>query len=251
MTKRQQELLEIIKEKTSVNVQELFPLFDVSTATIRKDLAALEEANLIFRKRGEAHITRTSELTAFEARCEIHKRAKQLIAAEAVKFIEDGDSIILDSGTTTIEIAKLLVDRKNLSVLTNSIPVANILANTEVSVSLSGGILFSKNMSTQGPDAEAFFRKVAVNKAFIAASGVQPDIGMASLSLFEATLKMCMIESSKTVFAVIDSSKFSNSGINLFAEFSKLDYIITEKPLTDRKLTERLAQEGVTCIVVD
>ena len=136
INKRQSEILQIIKDHSSMNVKDIIPLFDVSAATIRKDLAILEKASLILRTRGEVHMPEKTDLTPFESRSYINKNAKSIIARKAVAMIEDGDAIILDSGTTTLEIANLLENRRNITVLTNSLPIAYALSNSQLSVSL-------------------------------------------------------------------------------------------------------------------
>ncbi|WP_407267848.1 DeoR/GlpR family DNA-binding transcription regulator [Radiobacillus sp. PE A8.2] len=249
INKRQNEIYEIIKEKSSVNVNDIIPLFNVTPATIRKDLTILEEASLVFRTRGEVHhVENEKKLVPFESRSTINKGAKGAIAKAAVDVIEDGDTIILDSGTTTVEIARLLVSRTNLTVLTNSLEVAHALANSQVLVSLSGGMLLGQNMSTQGPDAEKYFRNIQVNKAFIGASGVHTTKGLTALSSLEANVKQSMMNSAKEVYAVIDSSKFNKPGISLFAEFEDIDYIITESPIEDPKYVDTFNKFGVKCI---
>ena len=180
-----------------------------------------------------------------------NRRAKQRIARLAASLVEENDTIILDAGTTTLEIAKLLVGRSNLTVLTNSLPVANIFAGSRVSLLLAGGHLFSQNMSTQGPDAEAFFKKVEVNKSFIGASGVRASIGLETLNPYEAEIKHLMVQSAKQVYAVIDGSKFDTAGINVFCTFGELDYIITDEAITDEAIVQKLREENVQVLTPD
>ena len=249
INKRQNKIMQMVEEKSSVSVNDIIPLFDVSAATIRKDLSLLEEASLIIRTRGEVHFPQKTELTPFESRSNLNRVAKLAIAKAAVELINDGDTIILDSGTTTVEIAHLLVNRRNITVLTNSLPVAYALENSQVDVSLSGGILLRKNMSTQGPDAENFFSRVEVNKAFVAASGVRSTLGLTSLSPLEASVKQCMIRAAKEVYAVLDSTKFKSCGIIMFTDFNELDYIITNAPISDPALLETFEELNLKCII--
>lgn len=232
-----------------MNVKDILPLFDVSAATIRKDLAILERASLILRTRGEVHLPAKTDLTPFESRSYINRDAKIRIAKKAVEMIDDGDVIILDSGTTTLEIAELLKNNRSITVLTNSIPIAHTLSNSQVAVTVVGGMLFGRNISTQGPDAEHYFSQVEVNKVFLGASGTRSDVGLTSLTPLEASIKRCMMRSAQKVFAVFDSTKFNCCGINLFADFSELDYIITDAPITDQALNHRLDKLKLECIV--
>ncbi|MDI9430037.1 MAG: DeoR/GlpR family DNA-binding transcription regulator [Spirochaetota bacterium] len=249
LNSRQNTIFRCIEEHGSIPLRDLFARFDVSEATIRRDLALMEEEQLIMRRRGEAYVLKKSLESAFVQREHRNAIAKQRIARVAASFIQEHDTIILDAGTTTLEIAKLLVERSNLTVLTNSLPVANTLAHTNVSLLLAGGHLFSQNMSTQGPDAEAFFKKVEVNKSFIGASGVRSSIGLETLNPYEAEIKRLMVQSAKQVWAVIDAEKFDTAGINVFCTFDELDYIITDQAIRDETVRAKLKEHHVQVLV--
>ncbi|MCD8349972.1 MAG: DeoR/GlpR family DNA-binding transcription regulator [Planctomycetaceae bacterium] len=249
MSTRRSEVLKMIRARDSIGVNELIDSFDVSPATLRKDLTYLAEQGLIVRSRGEVHVASKSTVTPFESRSVIEQQGKMAIARAAAALIEDNDSIILDSGTTTNEIAKLLVNRSDVTVLTNSLPAAFILVDSNCSVLLAGGILFKQNVSTQGPEAEEYISRVEMNKVFIAASGVRSTIGLAASSPFEESLKRRLIQSAKTVYAVLDHTKFSKSSIYLFADFDDIDYIITDREITDPAFIERFEEANVQVIV--
>lgn len=253
LNKRQSELYQIIKTSGTAEVKDLLSQFDVSAATVRKDLTALESAGMIIRTHGEAHLVerKSTQMTPFEARSCLHLEAKQQIALAAAKEIHDGDSIIMDSGSTTLEIAKLLVDRQNLTIITNSLPIAYILSSSPVSVILVGGMFQGQNFSTQGPEAEAYFQRIEADKLFISSTGVRHVIGMVASDQLEASIKKSMIGAAHTVYAVLDSSKFSIGSINLFANFSEIDYLITEKRFDDCSLTERFEQLGTKIIIAE
>lgn len=243
---RQKTLLSLIQNQGAVSVQALFSEIKASEATIRRDLTHLEDRQLIVRRRGEAFAVKKSLESAFQQREYLSREAKQSIARIATREIREHDTIILDAGTTTLEIARLLTNYTNLTILTNSLPVANVIASTTLSLSLAGGHLFSQNMSTQGPEAEAFFKKVEVEKAFIGASGIRRLVGLETLNPFEAEIKKLMVQAAKKVYGVVDSTKFDTAGINVFCNFSDLDYLITDKPITDKEtltLLERLEVE--------
>ncbi len=226
-------------------MQMLISHFDASEATIRRDISYLEDQKRIIRRRGEVFAIKKEKESAFTQREHLNQEAKQKIAQIAASLIDDYDTIILDAGTTTLEIARLLTHRTDLTILTNSLPVANTIAPSNISLSLAGGHLFSQNMSTQGPDAEAFFKKVEVGKTFIGASGVRKLVGLETLNPFEAEIKKLMVKAAKKVYGVIDSSKFETAGINVFCDFSDLDYIITDKPITDEQTLQLLKKHHV------
>lgn len=241
--KRQAALLDIIRAKSSVYVNDLIAQFDVSAATIRKDLTALEDMQLVQRTHGEVHILPNSDVTPIEHRSVQNIEAKQIIARLAASMIEEGASVILDSGSTTCEIARLLTGMNSLTVITNSLPVATILANSRVVVLMPGGMLLGENLSTQGPDAERYYKNLEVDIAFLAASGVRPHIGLASQNPMEYSVKQAMMRAGRHVCAVVDSSKFEKSGVHLFARFEEFDTVITEKHVEGTVL-EQLASEG-------
>ena len=148
LNKRQGDIYHIIQERESVEVHDLIAMFDVSAATIRKDLTLLEQSGLVFRTHGEVHIANQNErILSFESRSSLRTEAKKAIAQEAVKTIHEGDSIILDSGSTTLAIAELLRDFQHLTVITNSVPAALTLNNTQLLVIMVGGILHGQNLS--------------------------------------------------------------------------------------------------------
>ena len=248
INKRQNEILGLVKERSSLSVAELLPFFDVSPVTVRKDLALLEEEGLIVRTHGEVHIVKR-EATSFEARRGMNMEAKSSIAKAAAELVRDGDTIILDSGTTTLEIARLLADRRGITVLTNSLPVAYALDGSQLLVSLAGGLLFHQNMSTQGPDTEKFFADVQVDKAFMAASGIRSDQGLAALSAIEAGTKRSMLKAAREVYAVVDSSKFATSSVYAYAAFEELDCVITDSPIRDPALRKRFKALGLKCLL--
>src|SRR5690554_1931309 len=125
MNTRQQSLLEYIEQQGSIRIQILFSQFDASEATIRRDLAFLEQSESIIRRRGEVFAIKKEKESAFEQREHLNHGPKQQIARIASQLIDAYDTIILDAGTTTLEIARQLINRKNITILTNSLPVAN------------------------------------------------------------------------------------------------------------------------------
>ncbi|MGI6117116.1 MAG: DeoR/GlpR family DNA-binding transcription regulator [Bilifractor sp.] len=252
LEERQKELYRLIKNNGSVKVSDMPSQFSVSAQTIRKDLTALENRGLIRRTHGYAEIPddyTTVRMTHFESRQNLNLAAKQLIAREAVKHIEEGDSIILGAGTTTLEIAKLLVERRSLTIFTNSLPVTTLFNISRVTVNLIGGIYVSENYSTHGPDTENFLHNIRVSKAFISSSGVRNDHGLACSNSLDASLNRAMIEASEKTYAVLDSTKFSKSDIYLSSGFEDLDYLITDSEITDPGISALLRQSGVEVII--
>lgn len=243
INKRQTELLEIIQEKSSVYVSELISKFDVSPATIRKDITLLEEMSLILRTHGEVHIKSNSDITPLGRRSTQNIQAKRNIAKVAVSLISDGYSIILDSGSTTIEIARLLESFNGLTVITNSLPIAMVLAELRVNTLMPGGVLLGENLSTQGPDTELYFSNLEVDIAFLAASGVRPQVGFASQNPLECSIKKSIMRSARYTCAVVDTSKFEKRGVHLYATFEEFDTVITETKVK-QTILDKLSKAG-------
>jgi DeoR/GlpR family transcriptional regulator of sugar metabolism len=238
---RRSKILDIIIKHSPISVNELISLVDASPATIRKDLAYLESTNQIMRSHGEAHIVQ-SDLKPYESRTNLSHDAKQKIALAALSLIKSGNTIVLDSGTTTFEIAKLLINRfKELQVVTHSIPIANFLSTDKnIAITVPGGTIEKSSLSTVGPETEGFYSRIEANIFFLAASGIRNFEALTVFSPFQATVKKAAIASSKKVVAVIDSSKFSNVCMNVCATFSQIDCLITDKPVEEglQKLSE-------------
>lgn len=248
LNKRQNELLQLIRDNDSMRVNDIIPMLHVSAATVRKDLTFLQESGYVIRSRGEVQYLKKSLTTPFESRQNINAKSKQVIAHLAVNQINEGDTIILDSGTTTVEIAKLLTGFSNISIITNSLPAAMILATSKVNVYMAGGVLFQQNISTQGPEADCYFQNISVSKAFISATGTRGLTGLTASTPFEESIKRSMIKAADTIYAVVDHSKFSKNSLNLFAEYTDLDYIITDSIPEDPSLLEYWNEIGLECI---
>lgn len=246
INRRQGEIYHYIKQHNSVSVSDLVPMFSVSAPTIRKDLTLLEEQGLITRTYGEAHlVTNENQITPFEFRSTLNQEAKRAIAKLAAEQIQDGESIMLDSGTTNLEIARQLVNRSDLTVITNSLPIANLFIKSNVSVCIVGGMFLGSNLSIQGPETDESLRNLAVDRAFVSSVGIRPSYGLVTSAQMEASVKRSMLSAARYRYAAIDSSKFSISSIYPVVPFRDLDYIITEKPPNSPELLDTLSRMGV------
>ena len=248
---RQKEILRLLQLSSPISVNELTKHFSVTPTTIRRDLAELEESNQITRLRGEAHRITESLVPTFDFRRNLASEEKKRLGLAASKFIEDGDSIIIDSGTTTLCIAPYLPAFNTLTVITNSIPLTYFLAKTRLNTLVSGGILDGNTMCLIGPEAEQYFNGIRVSKLFISSSGVRGTEGLTSFSPFQCYLKKKMIQSAEKVYALIDSTKFSKPGVNLFADFSEIDTLILSQPLDNPELEKRLKELNTNIVIAD
>lgn len=165
---------------------------------------------------------------------QMNMEKKKEIAKKAVTFINEGDSIILDSGSTTTEIAKLLVHFHDLTVITNALNIAFILGeNTAINLVVTGGEFKAPTLSLTGKMAADSFKDIRVNKLFLATAGISSDMGLTYPSLSDLVVKTAMIKSADKVFLVADSSKIGISAFAKLGFISLADAIITDSHITE------------------
>ena len=227
---RKIKIIEILKEKKKITVPELSECFKVSRSTIRGDLNELENSNLVVRTHGGAILKnkKSFELNSKQKETS-NQEAKIVIAHLALKYIEESDTIILDSGTTTLELAKLLYQFKNITVVTNDIKIASILDDYEnIKVILLGGIVRQGFNCTIGNSSYELLKRLKVDKAFMCCNSFSVDRGASTPDLQHAEVKMEMISSSLKTILLVDSSKFEKNSFVQFATLDRIDVIITE-----------------------
>jgi DeoR family transcriptional regulator, aga operon transcriptional repressor len=244
---RRVSILQKLDQNGQVDIISLSKELGVSEVTIRNDLSRLEEKKMLIRARGGA-IKTNGVGTDFH----LSDKNKQNIAEKkrigqaAAGLIEDGDTIILDSGTTTIEITKHLSGFNNLTIITNALNVANELANlANINVIIPGGFLRKNSLSLIGATAEESFKNYFCDKLFLAVDGFNTTHGLSTPNVEEAHLNRKMIENSKKVIVVADSSKFSKRSLALIAPISKVDTVVTDSgiPVEDQKILENAGVE--------
>ncbi|MCY0891976.1 MAG: DeoR/GlpR family DNA-binding transcription regulator [Acidibacillus sp.] len=251
---RQSLIVDMLQKKGMVRVAELMKTFSVSGMTIRRDLDTLEKEGILKKVYGGA-IATTQSMKESSQDIPIYIRSieriqeKRNIAQFAVSYIAKDDAILLDAGTTTLEIAKLLKDRSSLVLITNSIPVAHELAGSDVTLLIMGGQIRGSSHSIIGAKAKAFLSDIVVGTVFLAASGLSLDQGIMNSNLDESEVKCQMINHSEKVILVADSSKFQSQSYHVFAQWNEIDVFITDDQLPD-EYYEILTQLGLEVIRV-
>ena len=248
---RRKKILERIQETGEVLITDLSKEFEVSEVTIRNDLENLERKNQLIRARGgaihsENHVGIDQRLTE---KNKMHTAEKTAIGKKAASLIQNGDTIIIDSGSTTAEIVKHLGEVRQLNVITNSLNIANLLtANPKVNVIIPGGYLRQDSMSLVGPLAEKNLRGFYVDKLFLSTDGFDTTQGIYTPNIDEAHLNSIMISIAKEVILVTDSSKFKRKSLAFICTIDKIKTVVTDKkiPEDDRK---RLQDAGVEVII--
>ncbi len=222
-----------------------------SAASIRRDLRRLQQAGLLTRTHGGAM---SNVAAAFEpSLAEKEDRfqpEKAAIARVAAGLIEDGDTVLLDSGSTTFEIARLLRQRREVTVVTNAINIARELASADVEVILTGGSLRGKTLSLVGPIAGATLEVLHVDKLFLATNGVDVKKGLTTPNLAEAQAKKAMVDSAREVILVADHSKFGRVAFGQFCPLNRLDRVITDRAPGAEFLTA-LGECGVELLLAE
>jgi len=249
---RHNEILILANEVGKVSVDELANLYAVSTVTIRNDLNSLDSKGLLVRSRGGAILPTglAKELTIHQKHSK-NSNIKKKVAHEAVKLINNGDAIILDSGTTTEEVALKLARHKQLKVLTNGLNIAAKLALYEnVEVMLTGGTLRQKSMSFFDDKAENSLRHYHFDKVILGVDGFDLVAGITTHFSQEANLNRLMCKKSTQVIVVTDSSKFGKRGCYIVQPIHKIDTLITDKGIPANYI-QALKLAGVEIIIVD
>jgi DeoR/GlpR family transcriptional regulator of sugar metabolism len=236
--KRREKILELIREDGSAKVIKLAKIFKVSEVTIRQDLEKLELEGFILREHGGAFLKNVEEgVKSITLLNQENIEKKQKIGKKAAELIENGDAIILDSGSTTTEIAKNLLGRKGLTVITNALNIALILgAEPGIELIVTGGEFKPPTLSLTGQKAADFFEDIHVDKLFLATAGISLRSGLTYPSLSDIVVKKAMIDAADTTYLVADSTKIGKNAFASLGALSLIDYIITDPDIAAEHL---------------
>lgn len=241
-------IVEILKDKSSIKVNELAEFFEVSESTIRRDLRLMEENGLLSRTHGGAVSISNKgfEPTYFQKRDE-KQDEKSRIGKLAASIIKNGDTIVLDSGTTTMKIAENITAR-DITVVTNSIDIASLLSEKEsVELIVTGGKVRPITRAMVGHVTEQMLRNFRVDKAFIGTNGISITEGITTPNYIEAQTKKAMADIAAEVYVVADSSKFENVCFSVVCPVNKITAIITSDE-TDSDIINDYEKSGIEMI---
>lgn len=243
----------LLREEGSAKVAELSRVLNVSEVTIRRDLDVLEQENQIRRVHGGAVVLGDqigiSEL--FDRRSQEHKEEKRRIGQAAAHLIKNGNVVILGAGTTTTGVARsLAAQKKNLTVITNSVSIATELSmNPGISVMLTGGSFRRTSLSLAGPKAAESLRDLNADMYFLAVQGISVERGLTSASFSDLSFKRTAMKTAKEVIVVADSSKLGNVEFCTIAPISAVHRIITDSKIP-KEMVEKLNSHQVRLTVV-
>lgn len=236
---RRKGIVDKVNQNRMVKVTDLMQEYRVSIETIRRDLESLEEQGMLRRVYGGAVAVRQyGQEPAYAFREVVNFDEKQAIGAKAAELIDDGDTLFIDVGTTTLEAAKRLGGKKNLTVITNSTAAAFELVNYEsCHIILLGGELKRSERSTAGFLCEEGIRYFHVGKALIGTGGVSVKWGLTDYHLSETNARRMMIERADTVIALADASKLEMSAMNCVCPLQDINILVTDWTAPSRAIS--------------
>jgi DeoR/GlpR family transcriptional regulator of sugar metabolism len=246
---RQSAILDLIRRHGGVRVSQLVRQFGVSDMTIRRDLEVLADRGLVDKVHGGATIAGpgSTEEPGFDAKSIRQRAEKRAIAARALELVEPGTAIALSAGTTTAALATLLVDVPGLTVVTNSIPVADLLyqaGRPDQTVVLTGGIRTPSD-ALAGPVAEAAIGTLNVDMLFLGVHGMSPRTGFTTPNLMEAGTNRLLVHAARRLVVLADHTKWETIGIATIAPLEDADVLITDDGLlaeAREQLDERVGE---------
>ena len=252
--KRLQQIRDYIQENGYGSVEQLTQIFNVSSATVRRDLFELEKTGSIKRTHGGAH-SKTPKLITYSTRDSINHKQKVAIARRAVEFIKEGDTIYLDPGTTVEQLSLQIRDQLNgkaLTIVSSSlISFIHLTECENFRLILLSGYYDRLTKSFNGPTTMRMVTDIIIDKYFMATIGVVPGYGLTDSSQNDCEIKKAVLERAREVILLVDSSKFNARGLFLTAPLSKIDYLITDAdiPAADRKMLKAADCEPVLATV--
>lgn len=248
---RRMKILEWLQEEGSARVRELSEAFGVSEVTIRLDLERLEAEGHVVREHGGAYLkTVPQQVRAMTLQHLTHLDEKRRIGRAAAALVADGETIILDSGSTTTEVAANLMDREDLTVITNALNIAlNLGALPSMSIHMPGGQFKAPTLSLSGEKSADYFKGLFAQKLFLATAAISLDAGLTYPSLADLYVKRAMIASAQKVILVADSSKIGRTSFSSLGDINLINVLVTDDGISneDRKAFEKA---GIEVIVV-
>ncbi|NQW46445.1 MAG: DeoR/GlpR transcriptional regulator [Planctomycetes bacterium] len=247
---RRSRLLDIIRIRGFAALDELVRELGVSESTVRRDLDALEEHGTAKRTHGGVlYSGSTPRLAEFDERQPANWAAKRAIAAQAAAVIENDETVLLDGGTTTYEVARLLVGR-SLQVVTNSLPVANLFASeARTDLVLLGGYVSPRTGVCLGPYANELLGRLHVTTTVLSAAGIAAE-GLFNAHLLLAETEQAMLRVASRVMVVADSSKFGRKSLTLVAGLDSIDVVVSDAGLPQH-WRDTVTAAGATLLITD
>jgi DeoR family transcriptional regulator of aga operon len=224
-------LLNKLRNDGYIDVADLAEELNLSPVTIRRDIIFLEKEGLCIRKRGGA--VRSTHGVTVEVPYDIKKNRnindKNRIAKAALELVEDGDTILMDAGSTTYSLACLLHNKERLTIVTHDLNIAvKLAANPNINLICTGGVARMNVFTLQGSQVVDFIRNLRVDKSFIGADAIHADGTISNVNIEEVPIKQAMVKAANQVILLTDSSKFGITGFAKVCDLTDVDYVITD-----------------------
>lgn len=250
-TQRRQKIIDLLSAKSFFRINDLAKRVDTSISTIRRELNALEADGIVKRTHGSVtFLGEKKALPIFLDRQTIMAKEKAAIGKYASQLIEDGDTVIIDGGTTPYQVA-LNLQNRNIQIVTNSLPVANLYANSDtVQLISTGGTLYSGTGVYLGPYANNTLRNIKAQKAFIGVAGITTE-GFYNSNELVVETERCIMDSSAQVYVVTDHTKFGRQALAFLCDFSSITEIVTTHLPDDNQPIKAVMEKNniiITCI---
>ena len=234
---RHSRIVELISKGNPVKVVELSKLFGVSESTVRRDLQELDSGGFIQRTHGGAVFAQLGNEPNFYDKEICCLDEKRKIAKVAAQMVEDGDMVLLDSGTTMMELARALCGKK-LTVATNSMDIAQVFTEApQIEVLVLGGMWRKTVRSLVGPLTNLMLKQLFFDKVFLAANAIDVALGVTTHNITEAETKRMMLSAGKTIILVADHSKFGQRGFSRICGLDEVSMVITDNAINSEDLT--------------
>ena len=249
---RRQQILQLLVEHGNVQVADLAERFAVSSVTIRADLSHIESQGLATRNHGGATLVRMPpQEQGIHEKDALNLPLKERIGARAAQLVQPGDNIIIDSGSTTMTLARHLRGHPDVTVMTNGLNIAWELANAPgVKVLMTGGLLRKQSLSLQGSQAEASLNTYSFDTLFLGVDGLDLQFGLTTHDEAEARLNHRMVERARRIVVLTDASKFGRVSLHRIALLEQIHAVITDAGI-DEATRDGLQQRGIEVIVAE
>ncbi len=247
---RVQEIMKILEREDRVLINDLCKTFNTTPVTIRKDLDLLEKQGVLKRTHGGAILHKPLfRGLALNEKEKLNSDEKERIAEEAAELINEGDVIILDSGSTTTFLARKMKGMKGVTVITNAVNIALELADSDLEVILTGGALQKNSSTLVGPLADEMLKKISADKLFHGVDGIDYDLGLTTPDIIEANTSRVMMERAGENILLVDSSKFGRRSLGVICKINDIDKMITTRKMNKTEL-KKLNDLNLEVIIV-
>ncbi|GAF20826.1 transcriptional regulator [Bacillus sp. JCM 19047] len=247
---RQKQIMQDLYESQSVKISDLIERLQVTRETIRKDLYDLEEKGFIRKVHGGAVLNKSNIQTAYTNRKSVNEKEKRGIAKKAAAFVEEGDTVYIDYGTTALYLTQeLMLHANDLTIVTNSLAIANeVVDGSDFELILIGGNVRRNERSTVGPIATRTMNDLFVDIGFFSAGALHPTHGYTSVHLGEAEVSRLMLQHTHKHVMMIDYSKFGTVHMNRVAKTDEIERLITDEK-ADNDMLEEIEQKTKDVVI--